>query len=185
MTATILQYKTENQIYADFTNAANTALSEFGIQGWMVRQLKQAFKYVCLKPSVFVSVLSNNQLGRQYRVRSKSQTGVSRQNRAKKEFRIRFSAARRPLAGDTTATYNSLDVLEFIRAYLQSEAGIEFLSGLGYAQYRADEIRQQDFINDSDDFEFLPYFDCIYLYTDNWAEEVGTISKFTGNIYKV
>lgn len=181
----IINYKTENQIYADFIACANKALGVFNVKGWNIRQLKQAFKYIILKPTVFISVLDYNQLGRQYRKRIKTQHGATRQNLAKKEVHIRFSAARRQLAGDDVNTYNGLDVLEFIRAYLQSETGIEYLSSLGYAQYRADEVRQQDFINDSDDYEFMLYFDCIYLYTDSWAEDVGTISKFTGNIYKV
>ena len=185
MTARIQSYKTENQIYADFIMLGRKALDNFGVKGWQFRQLKQPFKYIALKPTVFLSVLNYNQLGRQYRRRFRADEGITRQNLAKKEVRIRFGAARRGLAPDNRATYNSLDVLEFIRAFQQSEEGIIYLSSLGYAPYRADEIRQQDFINDSDDYEFLPYFECVYLYTDAWAEQVGQIDKVIGNIYKV
>jgi hypothetical protein len=183
MTVRILKYKSENQLYADFIALSKEALNKFGIKGWQVRQLKQPFKFNLIKPSVFVSVTANNQLGRQYRKRSKNDFSVIRENSEKKEVRIRFSATRRALATDTIVSYNGWDILSFIRAFQQSEGGIQYLSSLGYAQYRADETRQQDFINDSDDYEFLPSFECVYLYTDTWAEQVGEIDKVIGNFY--
>ncbi len=181
----MLDYKTENRLYADFISCVRNAFEVFNITGWEVRQLKQAFKFTTIKPTVFISVISINQLGRQYRKRQKTAGGVLRTNLAKKEVTIRFSATRRQLAGDTVATLNGLDVLEAIRAYLQSEPGIASLASLDYAQYRADTVRQQDFINDSDDFEFMPFFDCTCLYTDSFTEEVGKIEKVNETIYKL
>ncbi len=183
--ATVLNYKTENKLYADFIGCIKQALEKFGIEGWEVRQLKQAFKFTTIKPTLFVTVTDYNQLGRQYRQKIKNTVGLDREYLAKKEARIRFSATRRQLAQDTVETYNGLDILEFLRAYFQSGSGIEYLASLGYAQYRADAIRQQDFVNDSDDFELMPYFDCTYLYTDNWAEDVGIINKIVDNVYKI
>ena len=186
MTATHSSYKTENQIIADCVSLANTALEYFGVDGWKVRQLRQLYKVNVIEPTIFVSVISYNQLGRQYVKRTLSDEVITRSNSEKHEVKIRFSALHRELDSDTTDTLSGVDVLKYIRSYMQSADGIAGLSGLGCVQYRAGTIGSQDFMNDGDNFQILPFFDVILLYTDVWAVDIDKITKVVQkDIYKI
>lgn len=186
MTAAQNSYKTENQIIADCVSLANTALEYFAIDGWKVRQLRQLFKVNVLEPTIFVTITSHNQLGRQYVKRTMADDVITRTNSNKQEVTVRFSALHRELETDTTTTYGGADVLKILRAYSQSAEGMETLKDLGYVQYRADAINEQEFMNDSDNFQMLPYFDITLLYTDVWTNEINKIDKVQlTNIYKV
>lgn len=186
MTATQNSYKTENQIIADCVSLANTALEYFAIDGWVVRQLRQLYKVNVLNPTIFVSILSHNQLGRQYVKRTMTDDVITRTNSNKQEVKIRFSALHRELETDTTETYGGVDVLKILRGYLQSTEGIATLNDLGYAQYRADAINEQEFMNDSDNFQLMPYYDITLLYTDVWTNSVNKLDRAElKNIYKI
>lgn len=184
--ADLIQYKTENQIFNDFINLVKTVYDVFGVEGWQVRQLNQVFKTNVLKPTVFISVINTKQRGRQYTSSSKGDDVINRRKSTKQEVTIRFSATHRELETDTLQTLNSTDVLKFIREYMQSDEGILYLAGLNYAQYTAGEVSEQNFTNDEDNFQFMPFFDCTFVYTQTWQSEIGIITKFqqTG-IYKV
>ena len=177
MKATQVQFKTKNQIFNDFIFLVKESLITFGIEGWEIRQLKQMFKVNQLKPIIFVSIMNNNQNGRQYYKKGKIEGTINREGHSKQEVKIRFSATRRELQKDTLLTYNGTDILKIIKAYMQSPEGIRYLASLGYAQYRADNISEMDFTNDSDNFQFLPYFDCTFLYTDKWKTIIPEITK--------
>lgn len=186
MKATQTSYKTKNQIFGDFISLISASLETFGVTGWEIRQLKEVFKINHLKPIIFVSLLSTNQNGRQYIKKQKTEDGINCLNSTKQEVKIRFSATRKGLISDTVETFDGVDVLKLIKEFMQSEEGINFLSHLGYAQYRAENISDMDFINDSDNFQFLPYFDCTFLYTDSWKTDIDKISKFKNiGIYRV
>ena len=47
----------------------------------------------------------------------------------------------------------------------------------GYAQYRAGDIQNQSFTNDDENIQLMPYFDCDYLYTDSFTNEIHKIDK--------
>ena len=108
MTATQSNYKTENRITADCVSLANTALEFFNIDGWKVRQLRQVYKVNVLDPTIFVSIINHNQLGRQYVKRTMTDDVITRANASKQEVKIRFSALHRDLEDDTTETYGVL-----------------------------------------------------------------------------
>ena len=116
-TAVHSSYKTENQIMADCVSLANTALEYFNVDGWKVRQLRQLFKVNVLEPTIFVSILNHNQLGRQYIKRTLTDDTITRANSNKQEVKIRFSALHRELETDTTDTYGGVDVLKILRGY--------------------------------------------------------------------
>lgn len=181
-----MNYKTKNQIFSDFISLCKAAVELFGIDNWEIRQLEQVFKINVLKPSVYISVINADQLGRQYVSKKKSSKNIEVTNSSKQEIKIRFSASRREHQSDTAETYNGSDVLKLIRGFMQSENGIKFLANMGYAQYRAEAVSEQNFMNDSENFQFLPYFDCTFLYTDSFKNEVEEIKKVkqTG-IYKI
>ena len=90
---------------------------------------------------------------------------------------MRFSSTRRGSNYETVETLDCIDVLEILKNYLQSYEGIDALSKMGYAQYRATDIKQQNFENDDENVQFLPFFECTFLYTDNWQAQINKISK--------
>lgn len=178
MKATLTSYKTENQIYADFISLIQQSFNAFGIKGWQIRQLNQVFKVNVLKSSVFITITGTSQRGRQYQTKTKNKDGILvKTHFTKQEVKLRFSSTHRERTSDTVNSINSNDILKIIREYMQSEEGILFLADKGYAQYTAAEISDQQFTNDEDNFQFLPYFDCTFVYTNTWTTEVGEITK--------
>lgn len=180
-----IRFKTKNQIFNDFIGLTKTALDSFSIFNWEVRQLKQVYKVNHLKPTVFISIINKNQNGRQYYKKEKTASIITRKANSKQEVKIRFLATRRELDNDTLETYNASDVLEVIRSFMQSPEGIKYLAELGYAQYRAESINEMDFTNDSDNFQFLPQFDCTFLYTDKWSTAIPEITKVKEKIHGI
>lgn len=177
MKANLISYKTENQIYADFISLIQEAFNVFGLKGWQIRQLNQVFKVDILHPSVFITITSTAQRGRQYQQKVKTQAGLLiKTHSTKQEVKLRFLATHRELANDTVSSINSTDVLTIIREYMQSEEGILFLSSKGYAQYTSSPLTDEQFTNDEDNFQFLPYFDCSFVYTNSWSTAIGEIT---------
>lgn len=183
---TITQFKTENQIFADFVLLVQQALNAFNITDWGVRQLRQVFKVNHLKPTVFISIISDIQTGRQYSSKKKNNSEVIRSNSNKQELKIRFYATRISLASDTVETLTCNGVLKLISKWLQTPEGINALSELGYVQYKPNGVNNMDFTNDSENFQFMPFFECTYLYTETFTTQVNTITKVINTgIYKI
>lgn len=181
-----IQYKTKNQIFKDFLDLTNAALTAFNIKGWTVKRLYQTIKTVDLKPFVFLQITNKKQASTQGKRIKKTEQTYLKQYSTKQEVTLRFSATMRNKNDETVATLDSIDILEYIKNWLQSDAGILALSHRGYAQYRATDINQQSFTNDDENVQFLPYFDCTYTYTDVWHTGINNISKVEEiGIYKV
>lgn len=177
--ATLNSFKTENQIYKDFKSCVEAALLHFGITGWEVKKLNQVIKTEDLKPAVFIQLLAKKQVGAQWRKNVKTAIQnvdkFSKSYFARKEITIRFSATRRPLITDTADTYNGIDILTLIRSYFLSLNGINTFAAANYAQYRATDIQTQSFSNDDENIQLMPYFDCDYIYTDDFADTINKI----------
>lgn len=185
MTGTLINYKTENGIFKDFIGLTKEALNFFNIQGWNIRQLHQVLNVNVLTPTIFISVVTANQSGAQYRSYRKADNVLTQTNNTKQEIKIRFSAScKRSIKDDATAFYGK-DVLSLVTKYLQSPQGISSLAQLGYAQYRASNVTNQEFLDDSENIEFMPFFECEYLYTDSWSTATPEIDNFTIDIHKV
>ena len=181
MAAMYNAYKTKNQIFKDFIGFANNALTAFNISDWIVKRLYQNIKCVDVNSYILIQITNKKQLGSEYRSLLKTETNQTtnylREYNAKQEVTIRFSATKRDKNSETVETLDSIDVLEILKNYLQSYEGIDALAKLGYAQYRATDIKQLNFENDDDNVQFLPFFECTYLYTNNWQSQVNHISK--------
>ena len=185
MTGTLINYKTENGIFKDFVAIVNAAFKYFNIQGWHVRQLHQILNVNVLKPTIFLSVITNPQAGAQYRESKKINGQIVETHNTKQEVKIRFSAARKRSIKDDENTFNGIDVLDLILKYLQSPKGIELLKTFKYAQYRASDLTNQNFLDDSENIELMPFFECEYLYTNSWSDTIPEIDKFSIDIHKI
>ena len=179
--ATTYQIKTKNQIYKEFKTFIETALSEYSITNWNVKKLHQIIKTEELQPCIFIQILNKKQAGAQYRTQNKVNDIYYKNSSSKQEINIRFSATRRELMNDTVDTMNGVDILTLIRAYFQTLNGIKMLSDKGYAQYRASDVSEQSFTNDDENIQLMPYFDCTYLYTENYKNPIYKIDKIIEN----
>lgn len=177
-----ISFKTENQIYNDFIGLVNATFNVFDISGWQVRQLNQLYKINVLKPTVFLSISNATQRGQQYSKNIKNNSAFLKNYANKSEVTIKFSAARRELPSDDLTTLNSIDVLKIIKNYLQSDLGVKYLANLTYAQYRATEITPPFFVNDDDNFQLLPSFNCTFVYEENWQTPINAITKTQSQI---
>lgn len=179
--AALNSYKTKNQIFSDFIELTQSALTAFDITGWKIKRLFQAVKSVDTTPFIFLQVVNKHQAGAQYtslaKVEKNNKTDYYKLYNTKQEIQIRFSATMRNKVTETVDTLDCIDVLEIVKNWLQSDAGILALTQKGYAQYRATDIKQQNFENDDENVQFLPYFDCTYLYTDVWKNTINNIDS--------
>lgn len=174
-----LTHKTSNQIYADFINVIKTALNEWQLFDWDVKQLYSPFQTEQLKPTIFITIVSDKDYGSQY---SNYRTRITSQ---KKEITLRFSATRSEKLSDTVNTYNSKDVLTALNDFLRSDIGINTLASLGYAQYKTEILNISQFVDDSEEFKTMPSFQCTYLYTNTFTYKYTKIDEFRGQIYKI
>lgn len=181
----IITYKNENQIYADFKSFVEVVLNNYDITGWEVKQLNQTIKTEDLTPCVYLSILRNKQKGAEYRKNTKKQNEkYFKQYSVKQEVSIRFQATKRRKITDDKTTYNGKDVLAFISAYFQTIEGIHLLNNNGYVQFKGTDIQSQSFTNDDENIQLMPYFDCNYLYTDIFEQKINKISFVVEKIKK-
>ena len=174
-------YKTKNQIFKDFIELTQSALTAFDIEGWEIKRLFQTIKAINLTKCVLLQILNKHQSGAQYtslaKVEKNNKTDYYKLYNTKQEIQIRFSATMRNKSTETVDTLDCIDVLEILKNWLQSDDGRAALTKKGYAQYRATDIKQQNFQNDDENVQFLPYFDCTYLYTDSWQDTIDNVDS--------
>ena len=178
--------KNENQIYADIVQFLNTALSKLNITGWQVLQLKQPIKLTDIEPTIFVTYTNTDQRGWQYRSYSTSASGYQKTEHQKEELLVQISALRRRDLTDTVNTLNSKDVLKYLRMYLLDiNRGLKDLKTLGYSIYQPTEIQSPDFFDDSDNFEFMPFFNVTFVIEQTLNSPQTVIDDYTLQIRRV
>lgn len=155
--------KSENQIYADIIGFINAALSALDIQGWQVLQLKQPIKLTEIIPTIYVTATTKSRRGWQYRHYKDIENEYKRTDGFKEQVDVQFSALRRRELDDTAETLNSADVLEYLKTYMLNPYAIQDLRALGYLIYQPSEVQTPDFFDDSDNFEFMPFFSVTFI----------------------
>ena len=155
--------KTENQIYSDIIGFINQALSDLQISNWQVMQLKQPVKLTEIKPTIYITIANKNRLGWQSRYYPIINDDLKIKEKFKVELDCQISALRRRNLSDTVNTIGSTDILENLKAYLLNPNNIVKLRQLGYLIFRPSSIQSPDFIDDSDNFEFMPFFNVSFI----------------------
>lgn len=155
--------KPENQIYADIIGFINSALTALDISGWQVLQLKQPIKLAEIEPTIYVTATIKSRRGWQYRHYSETISGYKRTDEFKEQVNVQFSALRRRKLTDTTDTIGSSDVLEYLKTYMLNPYAIQDLKAKGYLIYQPSEVQTPDFFDDSDNFEFMPFFSVTFI----------------------
>lgn len=155
--------KSENQIYSDIVKFTNDCLAALDIQGWQVLQLKQPIKLTEINPTVYISCTTKSRRGWQGRNYADTDSGYKRTDSFKEQVLVQFSALRRRELTDTAETLNGADVLEYLKTYMLNPYSIQDLRRLGYLIYQPSEVQTPDFFDDSDNFEFMPFFNVTFI----------------------
>lgn len=180
--------KAENTIYKDiigFVNNSLTILSEWfpgsNFSEWQVMQLNQPVKLTEIKPTIWISCTNKNRRGWQYRKYTGfgEQEDFKQQQKFKQEILVQFSALRSRLLTDTDITLNSSDVLEYLKSYMLNPLTIQTLRSKGYTFYQPSEIQKPDFYNDSDNFEFMPFFQVTFIVEQSLERPQNVIDEYT------
>ena len=178
--------KTENQIFKDFIILTKAAFTKFSIEGWEVKRLYQFAKSLDLKPAVLLEKRNDHQPSTLYRGNTIVNNAGVKAYRVQNEVTMRFMATKRQSNNETVNTLSSRDILKYLIKYQKGNAGIALLKSLGYAQYKTTDIQPQSFTNDDENIQMLPFFECTYLYTDEWTDSVDRIEKVIyKGIYKI
>ena len=157
------QLKSENQIYADIISFINSSLSALEISGWQVMQLKQPIKITEIEPTIYITATTKSRRGWQYRHYKDTLNGFKRTDGFKEQIDVQFSALRRRELDDTIDTINSADILEYLKTYMLNPYAIQDLRAKGYLIYQPSEVQTPDFFDDSDNFEFMPFFSVTFI----------------------
>lgn len=179
--------RSENQIYADiigFVNNSLTILSEWFPQSnfneWQVLQLNQPVKLTEITPTIWVSATTRNRRGWQYRKYEgfKPNEDFKQAQKFKQEITVQFSALRDRLITDDVNTLNSTDILIYLKSYLLNPLTLKTLRTMGYTIYQPTEIQTPTFQNDSDNFEFMPFFSTVFIYEQSLERPQGHINEY-------
>lgn len=185
--------KPENQIYADiigFVNNTLTILSEwfpnYNFSEWQVLQLNQPVKLTEIKPTIWVSCTTKNRRGWQYRNYEgyQPEQEFKQTNKFKHEIQVQFSALRSRLISDTVNTLNSADVLEYLKSYMLNPLALKTLRDLGFTIYQPSEVQTPDFFNDSDNFEFMPFFTTTFIIEQSFVRPQNEIDSIEYKLTK-
>ena len=171
--------KSENQIYADIIRFTNKCLTDQAITGWQVLQLKQPVKLTDITPTIYVTCTLKRRHGWQYRDYKVIDSKYTHTEYFKQEVDVQFSALKKRDLEDTIDTLNSSDVLEYLKAYMLNPYTLQDLRALGYKIYQPSEIQSPDFIDDSDNFEFMPFFNVTFILNQSLSSPQARIDEYT------
>lgn len=174
--------KSENQIYADIIGFINGALAALDIQGWQVLQLKQPVKLTTIKPTIYVTCTNKNRRGWQQRLYPITENELKIKEGFTQEIDVQISALKRRELSDTVDTLNSADVLEYLKTYMLNPYALQDLRALGYTIYQPSNIQSPDFFDDSDNFEFMPFFNVTFILKQSLISPQMSIDEYTLNI---
>ena len=177
--------KSENQIYKDIIGFINSSLSALEIKGWKVIQLKQPVKLTEINPTIYVTCTNRNRRGWQQRLYPIVNQELKIKEGFIQEIDVQISALRRRELTDTQDTLNSSDILEYIKTYMLNPYSLQDLRALGYTIYQPSNIQSPDFFDDSDNFEFMPFFNVTFILNQSLISPQTRIDEYTLKVRKV
>lgn len=171
--------KGENQIYADIIGFINSALASLDIAGWQVLQLRQPVKLTEIKPTIYITITTKKRIGWQKRSYPVVDDDLKIKEQFKLELDCQISALKTRKITDTVQTITSSDVLEQLKAYFLNPNNLKTLKDLGYLIFQPSEIQSPEFINDSDNFEFMPFFNVSFILNQTLISSQTAIDDYT------
>ena len=168
-----MQYRNENQIYADLKTIMDGFFASRGFTGWRALQSYQPTQWGRQSQAVTFSTVYVRRVGFQgTRYRTAFDSGgalvsgaIIREDvyREERSVQLDFFKQRDP-ANDTVNTIQAGDACRMAAAYLASDDGIDALGALGYSLLNIRNLRNERVIGDSEQFQLLPGFDLVLVY---------------------
>lgn len=187
-----MSIKGENQIYVDIIGFINSCLSslaqiypDLDFNNWKVLQLKQPVKLTEINPTIYITCTNRTRNGWQHRNYPIDENKLYHQEKFKLEVDVQFSALRRRELNDTVQTLNSADILEYLKAYMLNPYSLQDLRNLGYQIYQPSAVQTPDFIDDSDNFEFMPFFTTTFILDQSLISPQTSIDEYTLKIRRI
>ena len=170
--------KTDNQVLADIISFINSFLNNQNITGWKVLQLYQPVKLTTIEPVIYITATNKKRNGWQARYYPIINRELKIKDKFIQELDVQISAVRSREITDTKTTINAADILEQLKAYMLNINVLQNLRTLGYLIYQPSDIQKQDFINDSDNFDFMPFFNVTFIYDQTLISSQTAISEY-------
>ena len=182
-----MQYRTENQIYADLKQIMDGFFAARGFTGWRALQAYQPTQWGRQSQVVTFSTVYVRRLGFQGTNFTPAldsggaliSGSIIREDVYREERSIQFDFfKKRNPATDTVNTAEAGDAARMAAAYLVSDDGIDALGAIGYSLLNIRNIRNNRVIGDSEQFQLLPGFDLVLVYD----QKIAITSPATANV---
>jgi hypothetical protein len=177
--------KTDNQLITDIVGFTNSFLNDFNITGWQVLQLYQPVKLTTIEPTIYITITNKKRNGWQARYYPIIDNNLNIEDKYIQEYDVQFSAVRTREITDTKTTISSADILELLKTYMLNPNTLLDLKGLGYLIYQPTDIQKQDFTNDSDNFDLMPFFNVTFIYNQSLISSQAAISEYKQTIERL
>ena len=154
-----MTYKTENNIWEDMISLLNEALSAKNISGMTVMRAFQPTD-VTGKNLVLINKVSSKRygwIGRHNKIIDGEMQYVEDYFQ---EMRFQISVLKKINLKDST-DITAEDIANMLIDYLLSNEGLQNLRSQGYMPIRIIDVRNQNFINQNDNYQFNPNFDFV------------------------
>lgn len=171
--------KTELNIFTDIIAVIREGLYVLGYADWDVRQGVQPFVSSIKKPTLVITMLSSPHYGWQH---SSDEIGdkIIHKEKLYQEFNFSLQAIQK-----TGGVNQSLNVINAIALFLNSDQGVNALQIRGYGIDRIREIRTGFVSNDSDVYERVPSFDFTVNTLQTLTSDVPEIAKIDEDLRRL
>lgn len=176
--------KTEAMQWRDILNILNLALSEMNVQGVSVFRSYQPSKGHFPRPHLLVHRLFTKSIA------YVGEKTVIEEGKPKKilkeiqEIHYQIDAIKKAEPGNTEAL-TAFEIARLVKLWLNSPGGGAYIRRLGYGNLRAGDIRQPDFINETDVWETNPNFDLILICENDFKTDGKIIGGFMSDIKRI
>ena len=189
-----MQYRNENQIYADLKTIMDGLFVSRGFTGWRALQSYQPTQWGRQSQAVTFSTVYVRRVGFQgTRYRTALDSGgalvsgsIIRQDvyREERSVQLDFFKQRDP-ATNAVNTVQAGDACRMAAAYLASDDGINALGALGYGLLNIRNLRNERVIGDSEQFQLLPGFDLVLVYDQEITITDPATARINHTLYPV
>lgn len=173
----------ENEIWADVIGFINSALSVAGITGWTVTRSYQPTQGKLEPPYILLHRTGINPVG--WQGLKYSRVNGELKGTASQIYEYVFQAAAVKKRTSDASESTSEDTLRAIIMWLMSGSGLAALRAKGYGITRIPEIRNPEFTNSNDVFEFSPNFIMRIYYEQTMQKTVPEVKDTEAELKQV
>lgn len=164
-----MNYKTENQVFADIIGVIRSFFESMGENDWVIRQGYQPRQETLQNKAVTlwrVYSSDNGFQGEKYLTDDNGNYIMRQEVQKEISMQVDFFRKREPIE-DNINTKNAIDYANLLKVYLSNSVGIAELQELGYGFLRIENFREPKRLTPSGLYESFPGFDLVILY---WQE---------------